>query len=462
MNNIFCPERIERIMSYFPLTKEDQAEMLEAVGIERFSQLLQAIPPDLRNPKIDLPPALSELEAQDFFAALASQNANVKRFNSFLGAGSYEHYIPAVVPFIINRSEFYTAYTPYQPEASQGILQALFEYQSLMCELTGMDVSNGSHYDGASALAESVLMALHHTGREKALVAQSVHPEYRTVTGTYLHGTNFHMDEFSFKKGFALDTDELKKKLNETVGAVVVQSPNFFGLAEDLTELERLTREAGALLILVAHPLSFGFYKSAGEWNADIACGEGQPLGIPPGFGGPGLGYIAVTKALVRRIPGRLVGLTTDSEGRRAFCLTLQAREQHIRRERATSNICSNQALCAISAGVYLSTLGKAGVKRIAELNIENAMYLRDALARLKSAEVLTQGPVFNEFAVRFNRPVSEINQKLFERGITGGLGLERFYPERQNEMLICATETKSKEQLDQFVEAVKSATQGN
>jgi glycine dehydrogenase subunit 1 len=443
-------------MSYFPLTKADQAEMLEAVGVEHFGQLLQSIPSEIRNPKVELPAPLSELEAQNYFRSLAGKNWNHKEHLSFLGAGAYEHFIPSVVKHITGRSEFYTAYTPYQPEASQGMLQAIFEYQSLICELTGMEVSNGSHYDGATALAESVLMCLHQTGRKKALLARSLHPDYRQTTKTYLKGTAFSSEEIPFGKNFELVMSELKAKLSSDVACVAMSVPNFFGLVEDLSEIERLVHENGSLLILVSNPLSLGFYKTPKEWGADIACGEGQPLGIPMSFGGPWLGFMATNRTLMRRLPGRLVGMTNDSEGRRVFCLTLQAREQHIRRERASSNICTNQALCALAASVYLASLGKTGLKRIAELNMENACYLRSALSKLKGVEIVTQGAIFNEFAVRFTKPANAINEGLLKKGIIGGVSLERFYPELKNQLLICATETKRKEDLDQFISVIE------
>lgn len=443
-------------MSYFPITKQDQAEMLETIGIEHFGQLFTAIPSEIRNPKIDLPAALSEMETQTWFRELAAKNAHLKSKLSFLGAGCYEHFIPSIVKHITGRSEFYTAYTPYQPEASQGTLQALFEYQSLICELTGMDVSNGSHYDGSTALAESVLMTLHETKRKKVLMASSVHPDYRRVTQTYLTGTHFESREISFSSNFQLDLAMLKKELDGNAASLVVQSPNFFGSIEQFNEVEALVHQNGSLLILVAHPLSYGFYKTAQEIGADIACGEGQPLGIPPSFGGPWLGYLATTKALMRRIPGRLVGLTTDTEGKRAFCLTLQAREQHIRRERASSNICTNQALCALAACVYLSSLGKTGIRRIAELNLENSYYLRDELAKIKGIKVLNSGAIFNEFVIELPKSVDQVNQKLEQKGILGGLNVERFYSGCQNQMLVCSTETKSKEDLDRFVQTLK------
>jgi len=443
-------------MSYFPITKKDQAEMLETIGIEHFGQLFTAIPSEIRNPPIELPPALSELEAQSWFRELSSKNTNVKDHLSFLGAGAYEHFIPSIVRHMIGRGEFYTSYTPYQPEASQGTLQALFEYQSLICELTGMDVSNGSHYDGSTALAESILMTLHETKRRKVLVARSVHPDYRQVAKTYLTGTQFEAQEVPFGKHFELDLERLKKQLTPDVASVVIASPNFFGLLEDLKEVEALVHQNGSLFIMVAHPLSFGFYKTPKEWGADIVCGEGQPLGIPLNLGGPWLGYIATTRSLMRRIPGRLVGLTQDTNGKRAFCLTLQAREQHIRRERASSNICTNQALCAIAACVYLASLGKVGVRRIAELNLENAYYLRTAISSFKELKVLTQGAIFNEFVIQLPKSIEQANQLLLQKGIIGGLALERFFPELKNQMLLCVTETKSKDDLDQLIQALK------
>ena len=443
-------------MSYFPITKQDQIEMLETIGIEHFGQLFNAIPSEIRNPKIDLPEPLSEMDAQKWFRDLAAKNSNLKSNLSFLGAGCYEHFIPSIVKHMIGRSEFYTAYTPYQPEASQGTLQALFEYQSLICELTGMDVSNGSHYDGSTALAESVLMTLHETKRRKVLLASSVHPDYRRVTNTYLTGTDFESREIPFASNFELDLVALKKELNQDVASLVIQSPNFFGSIENLNEVEALVHQNGSLLILVAHPLSYGFYKTAKEIGADIACGEGQPLGIPPGFGGPWLGYLATTRSLMRRIPGRLVGLTTDTQGRRAFCLTLQAREQHIRRERASSNICTNQALCALAACVYMSSLGKTGLRRIAELNLENSYYLRDELGKAKGIKILTSGAIFNEFVIELPKSADLINRRLKLKNIIGGFNLERSYSACKNQMLICSTETKSKADLDQLVQAFK------
>lgn len=443
-------------MSYLPLTTAERKEMLQAIGKEQIDDLLQSVPRTLRNPKIELPAALSEHELENFFRELARSNVNTKDCLSFLGAGAYEHFIPSVVQTVISRSEFYTAYTPYQAEASQGTLQAIFEYQSLMCELTGMDFSNGSHYDGATAAAEAALMSISKTGRKRILVARSLHPDYRKVLSAYLNRGGFELLEMPFSEEGSLSLDFLRERLDSSIASVLVSSPNFFGCVEDLTGWSDLIHQSGALFCIVSNPLSMGYYKTPAEWGADISCGEAQPLGIPLSFGGPWLGYIAATQALLRQIPGRLVGMTQDAEGRRAFCLTLQAREQHIRRERASSNICTNQALCAIAACVYLAALGKEGIRTVAELNIENAEYLRSQLSALKGFRVLSHRDIFNEFAVACPKPVKEVNRALESRHIIGGLDLERFYPELKNTMLLCVTETKSKSDIDRFVNVLK------
>ena len=445
-------------MNYLPLTPQDQEAMLEAIGVEQFSQMLQAIPASLRNPSIQIPQSMSEHEVRTFFGKLSKENTNLKDVSSFLGAGAYEHYIPAAVNAIISRNEFYTAYTPYQAEASQGTLQAIFEYQSLMCELTGMDVSNGSHYDGATALAEAALLSITKAKRNKVLVAKSLHPDYRKVLETYLTKTDMLLEEIPFADDGSLNRESLLNHLTPEVASVIVASPNFFGSVEDLRGLAQEIHRNESLFIMVSNPLSFGYFKTPAEWGADVACGEGQPLGIPPSFGGPWLGYFTTTRALMRQIPGRLVGLTKDLDGKRAFCLTLQAREQHIRRERANSNICTNQALCAIAACVYLTCLGKQGIRQVAELNLENAYYLRDQIQKLAGFRMITTGQIFNEFTFACPKPVKEINQALFENGILGGFDLQSAYPEFQNAMLACATETKTKEELDNFVNELKRA----
>ncbi|MFA5159099.1 MAG: aminomethyl-transferring glycine dehydrogenase subunit GcvPA [Candidatus Omnitrophota bacterium] len=442
-------------MPYLSLTEEEKKAMLGQVGVRSFDDLIMDIPASLRDPKINLPSSLSEPEVQDLISKLGRRNTTTRDALSFLGAGSYEHFIPAAVFEIIGRQEFLTAYTPYQSEASQGTLQAIYEYQSLMTELTGLDVSNASHYDGATSLAEAALVTLRHTDRPKLLVARSVHPHYRETIRTYLAGTPYKVEEFGFDEKGNFDREEFFAKLNADVAGVIFQTPNFFGNIEDLEGVSEKIRANGSLMILTANPLSLGLLKSPGEWGADIAAGEGQPLGLPMEFGGPYLGYFVTSKALMRRIPGRLAGLTQDADGKRAFCLTLQAREQHIRRERAGSNICSNQALCALAACVYMTLLGKNGIREIAEINWDRATYLRQNIAKLKNFEVDSTQSIFNEFRVKSNKPFAKIEEKLMAQGIFPGVALERFYPELKDQFLVCVTETKSRENLDWFVEAL-------
>ncbi len=442
-------------MHYHPLTSQDKQEMLKEIGVSSFEDLLKGIPKKLLNPVMNIPEALSELEVQKLFLELGSKNASTRSMLSFLGGGSYEHFIPAAVFQIIGRQEFYTAYTPYQPEASQGTLQAIYEYQSLITELTGLDVTNASHYDGSTSMAEAALLALRHTERTKILIARSVHPHYREVLKTYLDGTPYTVEEFGFEPGGAFNRNELIEKLNSDVAGVIFQTPNFFGVIEDLEGISDKLHAAGALLILSVNPVSLGVLRSPGEWGADIAVGEGQPLGIPMEFGGPYLGLFSTTRALMRRIPGRLAGLTRDRDGQRAFCLTLQAREQHIRREKAASNICTNQALCALAACAYLTLLGKTGIRELGELNLDRAAYLRARIAELEGFHVSLDLPIFNEFVVKTEKPFSQIEKSLLAEKIFAGLSLSKFYPERKNEFLVCATETKTREDLDRFVEAL-------
>lgn len=442
-------------MSYLSLTEEEKKSMLGEIGVRSFDELIKDIPDPLRDPKIVLPSSLSELEVQDLISKLGRKNTTTRDALSFLGAGSYEHFIPAAVLEIIGRQEFLTAYTPYQPEASQGTLQAIYEYQSLMTELTGLDVSNASHYDGATSLAEAALVALRHTERPKLLVARSLHPHYRETIRTYLTGTPYKVEEFGFDEAGNFIREEFAAKLDASVAGVIFQTPNFFGNVEDLEGVSERIHANGSLMILTANPLSLGLFKSPGEWGADIAAGEGQPLGLSMEFGGPSLGYFVTTKALMRRIPGRLAGLTQDADGKRAFCLTLQAREQHIRRERAGSNICSNQALCALAACAYMTLLGKKGIREIAEINWDRATYLRQKIAKLKNFEVDPAQPVFNEFRVRSKKSFAKIEEKLMAQGIFPGVALESFYPGLKDQFLVCATETKSKEDLDRFAEAL-------
>ena len=442
-------------MPYLSLTEDEKKGILGEIGVRSFDELIQDIPVSLRDPKIVLPPSLSEPEIQGLITKLGRKNTTTKDALSFLGAGSYEHFIPAAVLEIVGRQEFLTAYTPYQPEASQGTLQAIYEYQSLMTELTGLDVSNASHYDGATSLAEAALVALKHTDRPKLLVARSVHPHYRETIRTYLAGTPYMVEEFGFDPKGSFNREEFAAKLDSSVAGVIFQTPNFFGIVEDLEGMSEKIHANGSLMILTSDPLSLGLFKSPGEWGADIAAGEGQPLGLSMEFGGPYLGYFVTTRVLMRRIPGRLAGLTEDADGKRAFCLTLQAREQHIRRERAGSNICSNQALCALAACAYMTLLGKKGIREIAEINWDRASYLRNLIAKQKTFEVNTVPTIFNEFRVKSKKPFEKVEEKMMTQGIFPGVALEPFYPELKDQFLVCATETKSKEDLDRFAEAL-------
>ena len=442
-------------MHYQPLTEQDKEDMLQEMGLTSFEQLLNAVPQSLLKPPFDVPEALSELEIQALLREIGSKNKTVQNTLSFLGGGSYEHFVPAAVSSITGRHEFYTAYTPYQPEAAQGTLQAIFEFQSQIAELMGLDVSNASHYDGSTSLAEAAFLAVHHTGRIKVLVSSAVNPHYRQVVKTYLRGTTYTMEEFGFDAQGGFDREGFLNRLDQDVAGVIFQTPNFFGVLENLEGIADAIHAVGALLILNVYPMSLGVLRSPGEWGADVAVGEGQPLGIPLQFGGPYLGLFATTRALVRRIPGRLAGLTEDKEGRRAFCLTLQAREQHIRREKAASNICTNQALCALAACVYMALIGKKGIRQLGEINMDRADYLRRKIAALKGFQVALETPVFNEFVVRASKPFEVIEKNMAEKNIFPGVGLGRFYPGHENDFLVCATETKTREQLDRFAEAL-------
>jgi glycine dehydrogenase subunit 1 len=362
----------------------------------------------------------------------------------------YDHYIPAIVDHVISRSEFYTAYTPYQPEISQGELQAIFEFQTMICELTGMDVANSSMYDGGTALAEAALLAAGQTKKKKVLVSQTVHPETRDVLKTYAKGQNVEVVEIPYRNGVT-DVEALKEMMNAEVASVIVQHPNFFGQLEPLHQIEEISHSEKSLLIVSSNPLALGVLSPPGSFGADIVVGDVQPFGIPMSFGGPTCGYFAVKKELMRKIPGRLVGQTVDEEGKRGFVLTLQAREQHIRRDKATSNICSNQALNALAASVAMTALGKTGVKEMAYQNIQKANYAKKMFEK-KGFSIPFQGPMFNEFVVKLSKPVSLANKKLLEKGIIGGYDLGRTYPELEKHMLVAVTELRSKEEIDLFV----------
>jgi glycine dehydrogenase subunit 1 len=441
-------------MRFIPHTPAQVQTMLESLNLNSVAELFKVIPENLRfKGSLNLTPPLSEAQVYAHLEKLAEDNC-YKNKGFFLGAGSYRHFIPAAVEEILGRGEFYTAYTPYQAEASQGTLQAIFEFQSLICRLLGMDVANASVYDGATATAESAILALNQTGRKKLLYSSGLHPEYQRVLKTYLSKKpGITMQAIPLKAGVT-DSETLKQGLDKDTAGVIIQNPNFFGCLENVETLAQSIHEAGALVIMtVVEPISLGLIKSPGAQGADIAAGEGQSLGLPMALGGPYLGLMAVKDKLLRKLPGRIVGKTIDHEGREAYCLTLQAREQHIRREHAVSNICSNQALCALAATVYLALMGKQGLKEAAMLCTQNAHYLAEKLAQLPGCSLPYPQPFFNEFALRLPRDASQISTALREKELVSGLPLSRFYPEAKYDMLFCTTELTSKEEMDRLIE---------
>ncbi len=440
-------------MDYIPHTREDQRVMMESVGIRSIDDLFTDIPEKYRLKNLlDLPSALSE---QDVFALMKDIGSQNKLPSiTLMGAGVYHHYIPAVVGHVISRSEFYTAYTPYQAEISQGILQAIYEYQTMIAKLTGMQVANASMYDGASAMAEAAVLAAKTLNRTKIIIVRSVHPEYRQVVGTYAWSNGYDVVEIPYEKSGRLNRDALLQTLDDNTAAVLIQSPNFFGIVENIASIESDVHAKGALLVSgFTEATSLGILKPAGDMGADFVVGEGQAFGNPMNFGGPYLGIFAGTNKFLRKIPGRLAGATVDREGKRGFVLTLQTREQHIRRERATSNICSNEALCALAAAVYLVCLGK-NLKKLAELNFRKAHYLKEKLSGLKGWELAFSGPVYNEFVMRCPDPKS-VNQKLENAGIIGGYEPGKDYPDLKECLLFCATEMMTKEDIDRVVSII-------
>ncbi|MED3571661.1 aminomethyl-transferring glycine dehydrogenase subunit GcvPA [Cytobacillus praedii] len=436
---------------YLPMTETDKKEMLETIGVNSIDELFSDIPERVRfKGEYNIKPKKTETALMKELTQLAQKNADLRSHTSFLGAGVYDHYMPVIVDHVLSRSEFYTAYTPYQPEISQGELQAIFEFQSMICELTGMDVANSSMYDGGTALAEAAMLSAGQTRRKKVLISSAVHPEAKEVVKTYAKGQYIEVIEIPHKDGIT-DAAVLKDMINDEIAAVIVQYPNFFGRIEPLKELEEIIHAQKSLFVVSSNPLSLGALTPPGKLGADIVAGDAQPFGIPTAFGGPHCGYFAVTNKLMRKVPGRLVGQTVDEEGRRGFVLTLQAREQHIRRDKATSNICSNQALNALAASVAMTALGKNGVKEMAISNIQKAHYAKAAF-KAKGFEIAFEGPTFNEFVVKLNAPVKEVNKKLLEKEIIGGYDLGRDYSDLKNHMLIAVTELRTKEEIDTFV----------
>ncbi|MBI3839808.1 MAG: aminomethyl-transferring glycine dehydrogenase subunit GcvPA [Planctomycetia bacterium] len=448
-------------MPYISNTPEDQRAMLEAIGLGSLDELFAAIPAELRlNRPLDIPPALAEIELTAHLAQLAEKNRPAGKKVCFLGGGSYDHFIPAVVDALASRGEFYTSYTPYQPEASQGNLQVFFEYQTLITQLTGMDVSNASLYDGGSAAAEAVLMAISATGRHKRVVtARSVHPEYREILATYLANLGVELVVVGAPDG-AVSRDELAAAVNGETACVLVQHPNFFGCLESVDQLAEVAHSAGALFVVSVDPISLGLLKRPGDYGADIVVAEGQSLGSPMSYGGPYLGVMACREKFVRRMPGRIAGETVDRRGKRCFVLTLQTREQHIRREKATSNICTNQGLFALRATVYLSALGPQGLRETSELCLRKSRY---ASRRLTSESPLTQAfsrPTFKEFVVRAQgSSVEELLARACEQGFLAGVPLGRWYPELADCFLVSVTEKRTREEIDALAACLQKLT---
>ncbi|MBE9528961.1 MAG: aminomethyl-transferring glycine dehydrogenase subunit GcvPA [Proteobacteria bacterium] len=447
-------------MPYIPHTETEIEEMLKSAGADSIEELLTCLPAALRvEGRLKLPEGLTEQALKETLAGLAAKNRGSSEQSVFLGAGAYAHYIPSAVDHIISRSEFFTAYTPYQPELSQGTLQAVFEYQSFVARLTGMDVANASLYDGASAVAEAVLMAGRITKRPGVLVSRALHPEYREVTETYLNATPEDIHEIPYCPDSGTTfVDAIETALGESIGSVVIQNPNFFGSIEELARIATVVHANGSLLIVVVNePVSLGILKSPGEAGADIVVGENQSFGNALNYGGPYLGFMACREKFLRQMPGRLVGETVDTEGRRAFCLTFATREQHIRRERATSNICTNHGLTALAASVHMALLGPSGLVELAELNLSKAAYLRDKLNEIEGVSVAFNSPVFNEFVLFTDAEPDAVLKALGKRGIVGGLSLSRFYPELHGHLLVTATEVNSKADMDAFAVALSS-----
>ena len=427
---------------YTPNTDSDRRAMLDAIGVDSVDDLFSDIPAEHRNPELDLPPPTSELELRREIEAMAAENVTPGSYPSFLGGGSYRHFVPAVVRQIASRSEFMTSYTPYQPEVSQGTLQAHYEFQSMVCQLTGMEVANAGMYDGSTSMAEAVLMASRLTRRDRVAVLDTVSPYYRDVLATYVQAPGLRIDT-------VMPDDDT---LDDDTACLVVQQPGFLGYVEDLEALSRRAHDRGALLVVVADPISLAMFKPPGDYDADIVVAEGQPLGIAPTYGGPYVGIFACKQRYVRQMPGRIVGRTVDSRGRTGYVLTLQAREQHIRRERATSNICTSVGLIALMSAVYMAAQGRQGLRHVAELCYHKAHYAASLIQDIPGYSLPIGGTFFREFVVRCPRPPEEANRLLLERGIIGGLDVSDQVP---NGMLLCCTEVNSKEEIDSLAEAL-------
>ena len=448
---------------FIPHTDSERKEMLKTIGKDSLESLFSDIPEKFRFPKLDLPPALSEMEALQELSDLASANNSCDELICFLGAGAYNHYIPAAVDMLLRRGDFFTAYTPYQPEISQGTLQAVFEFQSLIANLTGMEVSNASHYDGATACAEACLSAYHHFRgkRTKFIISPALHPHYCDTIRTYLgalDGIQIIDRSDSIQQ---VDPNSMADQIDENTALVIVQYPDFLGRVVDFSSFGKKVHESGALFAVAANPISLGLLKPPSEFDADFVVGEGQPLGIPMSFGGPYLGFFATRSELIRKISGRIVGETVDGKGNRGYVLTLTAREQHIRREKATSNICTNQGLMALAATVYMSLLGKSGLRKVAELCYQKAHYAADQIAAISGFKVRNEWTFFNEFVVECKEDPKKIIDFLLHEGVLGGLDLGDFYPDMKNCLLLAVTEKNTKEEIDILTDLLQEVANG-
>jgi glycine dehydrogenase subunit 1 len=444
-------------MRYIPNSVEERAKMLEEMGVKSIEDFFNSIPAHLRlKEPLNLPPARSELDLIRYFKEIAARNADPNKTISFLGAGSYDHYRPLIIDTIISRSEFYTTYTPYQPEIAQGTLQAIFEFQTMICQLTGMEVANASMYDGSTALAEAALMSCRITKRKKVMISKAVHAEYRAVVECYLKRVGIKIETVLFNSNGQTAIDDLA--IDDETAAIIVQSPNFFGCVEELEIASEKAHKSGALLIVsITEPLSLGLLKSPGSCGADIVVGEGQSFGIPSSYGGPYLGIFASRTQFQRQMPGRLIGQAVDHNGNRGFVITLATREQHIRREKASSNICTNEGLFMLMATVYLATLGRRGMQEVSQQNLQKAAYAARSLAEIEGFSILFNSPRFNEFVLKTPMPASELVERLLSHNIIAGLPLSRYYPDLTHALLVCVTEKHSKDQIDELVKVIKS-----
>ena len=437
-------------MSYIPHTDAERQQMLAEIGVTTIEDLFEAVPSSHRFPKLDLPKPMSEMEVMAEMLSISDANDHAQDFAIFRGAGAYHHFIPSAVNHMLLRGEFYTAYTPYQPEISQGTLQSIFEYQSMMCAITGMDAANASHYDGATSLAEAVTVAMEVTRnkRKKIILSHAINPQYREVVRTYHQGRDMRIVG---DRGRG-DVGELMDMLDENTAMLAVQYPNFFGQIDDYTALADAVHEVGALLVFVVNPMALSLFKSPGELGADIVVGEGQPMGIPLSYGGPYLGFFAIKQKYVRKIAGRIIGETLDGDGKRAYVMTLRPREQDIKRERATSNICTNQGLMALAASVYMALMGKNGLQKVGKLNYNKSHYAAQEINKLDGYKVDMSKPFFNEFVISCPHPIAKVNAALLEEGIIGGYDLGKDYSHLENHMLLCVTEVNTKHEIDVLV----------